>query len=79
MKIDTPKCHIFMMEIRAYRKNFQLALHTVTWGKAAIHLPGPCKDKGFSGLGLDMKYFQVHQTSVCSVFQMSSACTMQAL
>lgn len=60
------------MEIRAHRRNFQIALHTETWGKVAIDLPGPCKDKGFSGLGLDMRYFQVHQTSVCSIFQMGN-------
>ena len=64
MKIDTPKCHIFMMEIMAHSKNFQLAHHTVMWGKAAIYLPGPFKGKGFSGLGLDMQYTRVHQTSV---------------
>lgn len=57
-----PKCHIFMMEIKAHGKNFQLANHTVTWGKAPIYFPGPSKDKGFSGLGLGMQCTRVHQT-----------------
>lgn len=56
MKIDMSACHIFMMEIKAHVKNFQLANHTVTWGKAAKYSPGPSKDKGFSGLGLGAIY-----------------------
>lgn len=55
MKIDTPKCHIFMMETMAYSKNFQLAHYIAIQVKVAIYLPGPFKDKGFSGLALDMR------------------------
>lgn len=62
MKIDTPKCHTSTMEIMAYSKNFQLAYYKAMRGKAAIYLPGPSKDKGFSGLGLDIQYTWARQT-----------------
>lgn len=77
MKTDTPKCHIFIMEIMAYSKNFQLAHHVVIQVKVAIYLPGPFKDKGFSGLALDMQHNCVNQTFVFRVFQICSACAIQ--
>lgn len=79
MEIDTSKCHISMRQLIAYNKKFWLAHHTVIQGQAAISMPMLSKDKGFTGLGLDMQYSCMHQTSALRIFQIHSACTIAAL